>query len=104
MLTLPPESPEPHAWTRQPSGTWMNAPLSAVPFRNMWIVLELVGLLLPLVEADEDEDNGSKVVQFHCGNSLCQLSRYIVELLSASREYQRQASATSRFFILVCSS
>lgn len=104
LILLSPEPPVLHACTRQPSGTWMNAPLSAVPFRNMWIVLELVGLLLPLVEADEDEDNGSKVVQFHCGDSSCQPSRYIVELLSASREYQRQASATSRFFILVCRS
>lgn len=71
MLTLPPESPVPHAWTRQPSGTWMNAPLSAAPFRNMWIVLGLAGLLLPLVEADEEEDNGSKVVHSHYSNTLC---------------------------------
>lgn len=76
MLTLPsPESPEPHACTRQPSGTWMNAPLSVAPFRNMWIVLELVESLLPLVEADEEEDNGSKVVHDHCGNVSCQLIR-----------------------------
>lgn len=79
LILLSPEPPVLHACTRQPSGTWMNAPLSAVPFRNMWIVLELVGLLLPLVEADEDEDNGSKVVQFHCGNVSCQPSRCIVE-------------------------
>lgn len=78
MLTLPSESPEPHAWTRQPCGTWMNAPLSAAPLRNMWIVLEPAGLLLPLVEADEDEDNGSKVVHSHYGNTSCQSPRYIV--------------------------
>lgn len=35
MLTLPSEPPEPQAWTRQPSGTWMNAPLRAAPLRNM---------------------------------------------------------------------
>lgn len=58
---------DPHAWTRQPSGTWMKAPLSAPPLRNMWIVLAwllVLLLLLPLVGADGED--GSKVVHSHC--------------------------------------
>lgn len=73
MLTLPsPEPPVPHACTRQPSGTWMKAPLSVAPLRNMWIVLGPAGLVLPLVEADED--SGSKVVHSHYGYFPGQLS------------------------------
>lgn len=67
MQTLPLCEPlDPHAWTRQPSGTWMNAPFKAPPFRNMRIVP--AGLLsLPLVLMDDD---GSKVVHSHCGHHL----------------------------------
>ena len=70
MLTLASSEPlDPHAWTRQPSGTWMNAPLRAIPFRNMWIVLAGLLLLLPLVWADE-EAGGLKVVHSHCSESI----------------------------------
>lgn len=72
MLTLPSsEAAAPHAWTRQPSGTCMNAPLRAAPFRNMWIVVAGLLLLPPFVEADEGEDeDGSKLVHSHCDHHL----------------------------------
>lgn len=64
MLTLPSsEALEPHAWTRQPSGTWMKAPLSVSPLRNMWMVL--AGLPPPLVEGPGDEDDGPRFAHSH---------------------------------------
>lgn len=40
---------------RQPSGTWMNAPLSVPPLRNMWMAagLPLIGEGSPVDEAGE---------------------------------------------------
>lgn len=67
MLALPsPEPAEPHAWTRQPSGTWMKAPLSVSPLRNTWTVLAgLPPPPPPLVEGPEDEDDGPRFVHSH---------------------------------------